>query len=70
MAAEANASLAMAWLAPKLDAYRNLGMDEDAQRVQLNRADKLLKTLQSEMKSNAVPIEITQAEAVEYIESG
>lgn len=67
MAAEANASLATAWLAPVLDAYRNLGMDEDAKRVQLKLADKA-KTLQSEMKSIAVPIEITQAEAVEYIE--
>lgn len=68
MAAEANASLATAWLAPVLDAYRNLGMDEEAKRVQLKLAERA-KDLDSEMKKISVPIEISQTEADQYLET-
>jgi hypothetical protein len=67
IAEKANSSLATAWLAPVLDAYRNLGMDEDAKRVQLKLAEKA-KTLKSEMKTISVPIEVSQTEVDQYLE--
>jgi hypothetical protein len=67
ISAKASSMLATGWLAPVLDAYRNLGMDEDARRVQLTIAEKA-KTLKSEMKTISVPLEITQAEVDEYLE--
>ena len=64
---QASSSLSTAWLAPVLDAYRNLGMDEDAKRVQLKLAEKA-KTLKSEMKTISVPVEISQAEVDGFLE--
>jgi hypothetical protein len=40
LSANASSLLATGWLAPVFDAYRNMGMDEDARRAQLKMAER------------------------------
>ena len=68
MSKEANASLSAAWLSPVLDAYKNLGLVEDAKRVQLTLAEKA-KTLASEMKTISVPVEVPKEEVDRALEA-
>jgi hypothetical protein len=68
LSADASSLLATGWLAPVLDAYRNMGMDEDAKRVQLKLAEKAA-TLGSEMKTISVPLEISPTELAQYLET-
>jgi hypothetical protein len=68
ISAGASSSHATAWLAPVLDAYRNLGMEDDAKRIHLKIAEKA-KSLRSELKTISVPIELSQAEVDSFLET-
>lgn len=61
LAAQANSTLAMAWLQPIHDEYKNRGMNEDAERVQIASAERG-KTVASELKQIRVPIELSEAQ--------
>jgi lysyl-tRNA synthetase class 1 len=62
----ASSLLAMSWLEPVIDAYRNLGLDEDVKRVLLLYSDKG-KVANREMKTISVPVELTQEEIEAYL---
>jgi len=64
----ASSLLAMSWLAPVIDAYRNIGLAEDLKRALLLYSGKG-ESANQEMKTISVPVEITQGELEAYVEA-
>jgi cation transport regulator ChaC len=61
LAAQASPMMAMAWLQPVHDEYKNRGMNEDVARVQTASAEKG-KNVSSDLKQMRVPIELSEEE--------
>jgi hypothetical protein len=66
LSAQADSMLAMAWLQPVYEEYKNRGMNEDAERVLVASAEKG-KTVANELRRISVPVELTEAELDEFI---
>jgi Domain of unknown function (DUF4209) len=64
----ASSLLAMSWLAPVIDAYRNIGLDGDLKRALLLYSAKG-ESAKQEMKTISVPVEITREELEAYLEA-
>jgi cation transport regulator ChaC len=67
LAAEASPMLAMSWLQPIHDEYKNRGMKDDAARVQAVSAEKG-KNVASDLKEVRTSVEITDAELQTFVE--
>ena len=61
LAAQANSTLAMGWLQPIYDEYKNRGMHEDAERVQAASVEKG-KNAAADLKQIRVPVGISEAQ--------
>jgi Domain of unknown function (DUF4209) len=59
LSAEASPMLAMSWLQPVHDEYKNRGMNEDAARVQAASAEKG-RNVASDLKQIRIPLEFTE----------
>jgi hypothetical protein len=66
LAEEASPTLALGWLQPVYEAYRNAGMRDDAQRVQL-ASEKKGKRAHEDMKQISARVEISEAEVEESL---
>ncbi len=66
LSVQADSMLAMAWLQPVYEEYKNRGMNEDADRVLVASAEKG-KTVANELRRISVPVELTEAELDEFI---
>lgn len=66
MARGATASLALAWLQPVIEQYRQAGMREDAERVQLASMEKG-KNIEADMKVISVNTEIPREEMEAFL---
>jgi hypothetical protein len=66
LSAGADSMLAMAWLQPVYEEYKNRGLKEDAERVLVAIAEKG-KTVASELRQISVPVELTEKQLDEFI---
>jgi cation transport regulator ChaC len=66
LAAEAGPMMAMAWLQPVHDEFKNRGMHEDATRVLAASTEKG-KHVASDLKRSSVPIEFTEEQAQQLV---
>jgi hypothetical protein len=66
LAAQASPTLAMAWLQPVHDEYKNRGMNDDAARVQAASAQKG-KDAPNDLKQIAVPLNITEEQVQAFV---
>jgi hypothetical protein len=66
LAAQASPMLAMAWLQPVHDEYKNRGMNDDAARVQAASAEKG-KNVASDLKEVRTSIDITAEQVQEFV---
>ena len=66
LSAKVDSMLAMAWLQPVYEEYKNRGMNGDAERVLVASAEKG-KTVANELRQVSVPVELTEAELDEFI---
>lgn len=66
LAEEASPALALGWLQPVYEAYRNAGMKDDAQRVQV-AAEKKGKRAHEDMKQLSASVQISAAEMDQYL---
>ena len=66
LAEEASPTLALGWLQPVYEAYRNAGMKEDAQRVQV-AAEKKGRRAHEDMKQISARVEISADEMDKYL---
>jgi hypothetical protein len=67
LAAQANPMLAMTWLQPVHDEYKNRGMKDDAARVQAASAEKG-KNIASDLKEVRTSVTITDEQMREFVE--
>ena len=65
---DANSMLAMAWLQPVHDEFKNRGMNEDAERVMATLAERG-KTVAGELKQIRVPVELKEEEIGKLVEN-
>lgn len=66
LAAQADPMMAMAWLQPVHDEYKNRGMTDDALRVQAASTEKG-KNVASDLKEIRVPIEFTEEQLQQFV---
>jgi len=65
---EANSALAMGWLQPVHDEFKNRGMNEDAERVMTILAERG-KTVASDLKQIRAPVELKEEEVRQLIDN-
>lgn len=66
LAEEASPTLAVGWLQPVYEAYRNAGMREDAERVQV-ASEKKGKRAHEDMKQISARVEVSAAEMDKFV---